>query len=86
MKDFEDITVREVKQLPQSITCNKCGKSKKITGTEHERELQSEAFPTIKLVFGYGSSFDEEIWNFELCENCLVKFVRSFIHPPKITK
>lgn len=56
--------------------CNKCG-----------RKLISEQ-PTgshkIKIRFGYNSKlFDNEEWQFELCDDCLDSFARSFIYPPK---
>lgn len=84
MKVFEEITVKEVKKIPKSITCNKCGKSINLSGATYERQIQAEKFPTIKLKFGYGSKFDDETWSFELCEECLIQFINTFKYPPKI--
>lgn len=86
MKDFEEITVKVKKKMITSVTCNKCGKSEKLIGPIYEREVDAEAFPTVRMSFGYGSNFDGEIWEFELCEDCLVEFTKAFKHPPNVTK
>jgi hypothetical protein len=80
MKEYKEIKVEETKFIPESITCNKCGKSEKLTGDE----WQSNTFHSINLHFGYGSKFDMDIWKFDVCEDCLVEFVKSFKHEPEI--
>ena len=83
MKEYEEVIVEKLKEIPKSITCNKCGNSAVLVGTEVEREIESNAFQTIHLNFNYGSKFDLEHWRFELCEDCLDEFVKSFKHPPE---
>lgn len=83
MKEYEEILIKKVKEIPKSITCNKCGKSISLMGTELEREFQANAFQTIHLGFKYGSKFELEHWKFELCEDCLGEFIATFKYPPE---
>ena len=80
MRDFQEIKVTGF--LPSKVTCNKCGTSKELTGDEYEREWQSNKFQSMHNSFGYGSSFDNEIWRYDLCEECLVEIVKTFKHLP----
>lgn len=41
---------------------------------------------SLNLSFGYESGFDEERWKFDLCESCLVDFVKTFKYSPTIIK
>lgn len=50
-------------------TCNNCGC---IT-----RQIQE-----INLKFSYGS-FDNQTWNFNLCDNCIGDMVEGFERPPE---
>ncbi|MBM7702880.1 hypothetical protein [Metabacillus iocasae] len=83
MKVYEKVTV--TKEVPALVTCNKCGKSEALIGARAERSHKSDLFHTFEMMFGYGSSFDSECWDFDLCEDCLVEFVKSFKHAPTIT-
>lgn len=63
--------VTEIKDVPVSITCNCCG--------EESEEVQYNAqYQEIYLSFGYGSQFDMETWSIHLCEDCLVKYIKTF--------
>lgn len=64
--------------VSETITCNKCGNSV----TQEQRGFESDYYQNINLHFGYGSSFDMETWNFDICEDCLVEFVKTFKHVP----
>jgi hypothetical protein len=86
MKKYEQITVQELKRLPKKITCNKCGKTEALVGTEIEREIQMNKFHTIRLAFGYGSNLEMEDIKFDLCESCLLEFVKSFKHAPETSE
>lgn len=81
MKKYELIekTVTDLK----SVTCNKCGKEHMFRGEDYKRECQGNLFHSFEIYFGYGSKFDEENWKFDLCENCLVELVNSFVHKPE---
>lgn len=83
MKEYEEIAVKETRDVPKSITCNKCGKHKELSGEDYEREWQSNEFQTFYCSFGYGSKFDMDRWAFDLCEKCLIDFIRTFKHLPE---
>lgn len=61
-----------------SITCNKCGTKHAFHGEGKDYMCHS-----FEINFGYGSKFDEEGWKFDLCENCLVELVNSFVYKPE---
>lgn len=65
---------------PHDHTCYCCG----VTIVETEYGAESDLFHDITLYFGYGSGYDEEKWGFKLCEECIVNFVKTFKHPPKV--
>lgn len=86
MREFEYVEVKEEKTLPLEVTCNKCGITKKLKGenpNDTNREFESNMFQEFSISFGYGSKFDSDWWNFDLCEGCLVEIVRSFEHLPE---
>ena len=86
MREYEEVEIKETKELPHLITCNKCGESKKLTGNDPndtDRKFESNMFQSITLSFGYGSKFDCDWWEFDICEKCLVDIVRSFKHLPE---
>ncbi|WP_413306303.1 hypothetical protein AA0X95_05500 [Bacillus sp. 1P10SD] len=80
MKEYEEIKVTETKKVATGITCNKCGKSRKIS----EDGWEFGEFQSFSLSFGYGSIYDEQIWKFDICETCLVDFVNTFKYSPNI--
>lgn len=63
------------------IICNRCGKTKAIT----DLGFEEDQFHAIELIFGYGSNYDDEKWNFNLCEVCIVEYVKTFKYLPKKT-
>jgi len=82
MRDYKEVkkTVSEV----SSITCNKCGTTKPIFSPKDPKyKWNEDLFHSFESHFGYGSNFDEEHWKFDLCEDCLVEFVETFIHKPE---
>jgi hypothetical protein len=58
----------------EECKCNKCGKLFQDKQTD---------IHNYRTEFGYFSNHDGEIWEFNLCEDCLEKLVSSFIAPPK---
>ena len=78
MKEYDEIQV--TKKVLKSITCNKCGESLEISDFGFEQDK----FHSFKLPFGYGSGFDEQTWKFDICESCLVDFVKTFKYSPTI--
>ena len=49
--------------------CNKCGQAKNTTH--------------INISFGYGSKFDTEAWQLNLCDDCLEEFVEKCSYTPQ---
>jgi hypothetical protein len=84
MKEFVEINI--LKKIPKSITCNKCGKTGHLLGSDLERELLGNEYQHIKFSFGYGSKFNEQIWELDLCENCLEEFIATFKHSPEVSE
>ncbi|SMQ78358.1 hypothetical protein SAMN05444673_3385 [Bacillus sp. OV166] len=78
MKEYKEVNVS--KKIATSITCNKCGETEKIT----EYGFEEDKFHAFNISFGYGSMYDEEKWKFDICERCLVDFVKTFKHSPDI--
>ena len=81
MKEYEEIKV--VREMLKTVTCNKCGQSVSLKGPGDERDYKTNEFHAFNIAFGYPSKFDEERWKFDLCENCLVEFIKSFKHSPE---
>ncbi|RLQ93688.1 hypothetical protein D9X91_17050 [Falsibacillus albus] len=77
MKEYEERKIP--KKVAISITCNKCGNTKKLSDIWDEYEFQS-----FSITFGYGSLFDDQKWEFDICDTCLADFVKTFKHSPDI--
>ena len=83
MKTFKKVQVEQ--QQLSLLTCNKCGIVKEITdeplGFVAEHQFQQFTFN-----FGYGSRFDDETWSFDLCEDCLDEFTKTFLIPKEASR
>ena len=77
MKTYIEKTI--VTPWASSIFCNKCGKE--VYNTE-EWNPEFDNFQSFDIVFGFGSEFDGDELNFDLCDNCMVEFIKSFKIPP----
>ncbi|HEY8805103.1 MAG TPA: hypothetical protein VIM42_08385 [Clostridium sp.] len=60
-----------------AMACNKCGEYYDID--------KSHSLQSIRLEFSYGSKYDGEGLQFDLCENCLMEFVNKFEIAPEKT-
>jgi hypothetical protein len=69
---------RKFEYIDESVTCNKCGKEKILSGEKFQREVQANKFQSFDCSFGYGSHYDMENWEFDLCEDCLEEIVKTF--------
>jgi hypothetical protein len=58
--------------VSESVQCNKCGKECD-KGEEFNENMNNFYFG-----FGWGSRYDGETWDFDLCEECLVDIIKSF--------
>jgi len=73
LKRFEETVVKEE---TLSLTCDCCGKT-----VDGEMEVLSSDINDFHINFGYGSKFDMDTWNFDVCDECLEKWVSTFKHP-----
>lgn len=55
----------------RAIICNKCGK--RILN-----KIDQNLIHDFTVRFGYGSKHDSEIINFDVCEGCLLKWLKDF--------
>ncbi|TPF18077.1 hypothetical protein [Priestia megaterium] len=74
-----EVTRKESITKEKIVMCNKCGCESK--GVDRDNFYDSQ-FQNIDCSFGYGSDYDMEAWNFDLCEECLVEFIKTFKHVP----
>ena len=66
------------------ITCNQCGKYKIYNKAELAIYLDyGNKMNNIEYNFSYGSSFDLQEWQYDLCEKCLLEHIKSFKYVPK---
>lgn len=63
-----------------TITCDKCGKS--TVSIKDDYDFVNDLYHNVGFSFGYGSSYDLENWSFDICEDCLVNFIKTFKHVP----
>lgn len=74
---------KEVKEVDvvtdTSYVCDKCGKKE----SESENVFAVNLYHNLKTQFCYGSEFDGEIWEADVCDQCMIDFFKSFKHEPK---
>lgn len=82
--DEEKNKVLEIPKSSSSIVCNNCGVTKELIGESWEIEVLKNEFQSFQCSFHYGSRYDYEQWTFDICEDCLTAFVKSFKHAPLV--
>ena len=65
------------------IICNKCGKSFKPKNKQDF--FWRDIVQSFAIEYQYGSEYDMEIWQFDICEDCLKDFIDSFKYNVKVT-
>lgn len=76
--EYED--GRIVKKVYQ---CNKCGKTRIYGEAELAIYLDwRNRTNNIALDFGYSSPYDGQEWSFDLCDDCLTEFIKTFKYIP----
>lgn len=81
MKIQTDKSETITKTITTSIICNCCGKTVK----SDENGFNFSDITDIEIVFQYGSKFDTESWEFDLCDDCIEKITGTFKHQPEKT-
>lgn len=72
-KEVEVIKM-ESQIVKETKICNKCGKE--ITPT------YSDNFINFFQRFGYESNFDGETWDWDICPECLLEWIKTFKYVP----
>ena len=72
----------EWKEL-EDIICNKCGKSVKIFIDREHKHYNYEGLRA-HIHSGFGSKNDGMDIYFDLCDDCLIKLMETFVVPPRI--
>ncbi|PLR72183.1 hypothetical protein [Bacillus sp. UMB0728] len=73
MKVFE--TRKIDKDIPVKVICNKSGREIQL---ENDDEwVGRNLIHSFSVNFGYGSDFDMDTWEFDLCEDELLNFLRT---------
>lgn len=65
-------SLKETKEI-EKIICNKCGKEIPVLGGVPQEDVLE-----VKKRWGYFSSKDNRVDQFDLCEDCYDEFIRSF--------
>ena len=66
MTKYEKRKKIEYEKIPVLRICDFCGKKERPSGLG----IDDTAITEFHIVFGYGSKFDTEIWNFDICDDC----------------
>jgi hypothetical protein len=83
MKKFTEIE-QKVEELSQ-VVCNKCGETcfVKTNSEDFDPNDYKTEYLEVDISWGYFSKKDGESHEWEICEKCYDKFVKSFKVPPK---
>lgn len=68
---------KEVREIDEVI-CNKCGRTEIDPEFKYSIEMHN-----FKIAFGYYSSNDGVIIDFDLCSDCITEFMESFKVKPE---
>lgn len=69
--------IKETKEV-EKIICNQCGKEIFV-----ENGVPKEDVLSVQKRWGYFSGKDNEVHEFDLCEDCYDKWVAGFAIPPE---
>ncbi|ALS22097.1 hypothetical protein [Paenibacillus naphthalenovorans] len=84
MRNYEEILATKIDQKLKSVVCNKCGKTSEVTWNEHDHEYWGhEDMHHVDVTFEEeDNKYRSKCWLFDLCDECLVGFVKTFKHAP----
>lgn len=69
--------IKSVEEIIEKIICDCCGKEEKGKNIEYSTSINN-----IKHSFGYGSKFDLEELDIDICDECLVDILLNFKNIP----
>ena len=67
----KEVTITEYETV--EFGCNRCGKLE-----QNADSFTENGFHNFGVNFGYGSKYDTDQWEFDLCEDCLFEVVKDF--------
>lgn len=73
----------KVTKIDKDIICNKCGKSCKVYLTADKKHTDFEGLLGVEVAGGFGSSHDCTTLKFDICDECLMKFIKTFKVKPE---
>ena len=79
MKKFKETEHVTVQEECIEVQCNSCGKT--IKGQD---KIAWSDITGVRVSFGFGSVYDMETWEFDLCDHCLADITSKFKIPPTI--
>lgn len=77
MKIYKDEATVEKKVM--TVKCNCCGKN-----IETDKFGYTSDYLSVEKRWGYGSSFDNEVHSFDICEDCYKNFINNFKIPAEV--
>ena len=77
MRTYKQIVKEITQNIVANIFCDKCGKTILVKKTEYNFIRGGQ----VEMKFGYGSKYDSDLYRFELCDECVENFLKSFKHP-----
>ena len=81
MRETTIIKVEKLKEVPTMIECDFCHKKVSLEGFDSEVEnCEAEAYSKMtnfNVKPGYGSRFDLMEFDFDICDDCLEKWLTS---------
>jgi len=75
---FEEQQVVVNNNILTKVICNKCGREFGLDKSDLWGFAKLGEVHHIEITFGYGSNFDGQRWQFDLCDSCLEELVNSF--------
>lgn len=77
------VTKMETQIIQESRMCNKCGKEFIKDQNDNWNDFYDAEIHGVGFSFGYGSPFDGERWEYDVCEQCMVDYIKTFQYVPE---
>ena len=74
MKEFK--VVNKPEQEIEKIVCDRC----KLESLRQKSGIHAGVHPyidTVSIYWGYGSTYDQELWEYDLCQNCITEIFQD---------
>jgi hypothetical protein len=71
-EEYQTVTLRL-----NEIVCDCCGKVNVCDDFQVTGDITS-----FSVIPGYGSMYDSETWELDICDECMVSWIKTFKHKP----